>query len=105
MGAFNARTRTITVVDLLPAPLGSSRSAALFVLGKQGLKAAILKRRRESGDRLLDIGTWHSHLAEHGPSQTDWRTAQDLAAERPPPAVLLIATPGGYHCIVHDARG
>ncbi|APG86964.1 hypothetical protein SAMCCGM7_pB0249 (plasmid) [Sinorhizobium americanum CCGM7] len=102
IGACSARTRTITVVDLLPAPPDSQRTASLFVLGKQGLKDAVMKRHVRSGKRLLDVGTWHSHLAEQGPSQTDWSTARELAGERSPPAVLLIATPRGYCSIVHD---
>ncbi|CAM5597318.1 hypothetical protein MAUB1S_10097 [Mycolicibacterium aubagnense] len=102
IGACSARSRTITVVDLLPAPPDSQRTPSLFVLGKSGLKSAVMKRHAVSGKRLLDVGTWHSHLAEVGPSHTDWRTAKELAAERSPPAVLLIATPGGYRCIVHD---
>lgn len=102
VGVCSARTRTITVVDLLPAPPDSRRTASLFVLGKQGLKDAVMARHLRSGKRLLDVGTWHSHLAEQGPSSTDWQTAKELAAERSPPAVLLIATPRGYHCIVHD---
>jgi hypothetical protein len=102
VGACSARTKTITVVDLLPAPPDSQRSSSRFVLGKQGLKEAVMERHLKSGKRLLDVGTWHSHIAEQGPSATDWRTAKDLAAERSPPAVLLIATPSGYCSIVHD---
>ncbi|WP_192385348.1 Mov34/MPN/PAD-1 family protein [Mesorhizobium silamurunense] len=102
VGACSARTKTITVVDLLPAPPDSQRSSSLFVLGKQGLKEAVMERHLKSGKRLLDVGTWHSHLAEQGPSPTDWCTAKDLAGERSPPAVLLIATPSGYCSIVHD---
>jgi len=102
IGACSARTKTITIVDLLPAPPDSERSRSLFVLGKQGFKDAIMERHLRSGKRLLDVGTWHSHLVEQGPSATDWRTAKQLAAERSPPAVLLIATPSGYCSIVHD---
>lgn len=101
IGTCSARLRTITVVDVLPAPADSSRSATLFVLGTAGAKDAILQRHRDSGNTLLDVGTWHSHLAETGASPTDRATARKLAAERAPPAVLLIATPASYCCIVH----
>ena len=50
---------------------------------------------------LLDVGTWHSHLTEQGPSGTDRQTAKQVAAERAPPAILLIATPDTYHAIMH----
>lgn len=102
LGSCSARTMLITVVDLLDPPSGSSRSASLFVLGKDGLKSAIAKRYEESGKRLIDVGTWHSHLAEIGPSAIDRSTAKDLAEERPPPAVLLIVTPSSFHALMHE---
>jgi hypothetical protein len=102
LGSCSARTMLITVVDLLDPPSDSSRSASLFVLGKDGLKSAIAKRYEESGKRLIDVGTWHSHLAEIGPSAIDRRTAKDLAEERPPPAVLLIVTPSSFHALMHE---
>lgn len=105
IGTCSARLRTITVVDVLPAPADSRRSATLFVLGTAGAKAAIMQRHRESGNTLLDVGTWHSHLAETGASPTDRATARKLAEERAPPAVLLIATPASYCCIVHTPAG
>lgn len=102
IGTCSARLRTVTVVDVLPAPADSRRSSSLFMLGTAGAKEAILHRHRNSGDTLLDVGTWHSHLTETGASQTDRETARKLASERAPPAVLLIATPTSYCCIVHS---
>ncbi|WP_412051936.1 Mov34/MPN/PAD-1 family protein (plasmid) [Hoeflea sp. Naph1] len=102
LGSCSARTMLITVVDLLDPPSDSSRSASLFVLGRDGLKSAIAKRYEESGKRLIDVGTWHSHLAEIGPSAIDRSTAKDLAEERPPPAVLLIVTPSSFHALMHE---
>lgn len=102
LGSCSARTMLITVVDLLDPPSDSSRSASLFVLGKHGLKSAIARRYEESGKRLIDVGTWHSHLAEIGPSAIDRSTAKDLAEERPPPALLLIVTPSSFHALMHE---
>ena len=102
IGACSARLRTITVVDVLPAPEDSQRSPTLFVLGTVGAQEAILQRHQESGNTLLDVGTWHSHLSETGASQTDRATARKLASERAPPAVLLIATPSNYCSIIHN---
>jgi hypothetical protein len=92
----------VTVVDLIPAPPDSLRSAALFVLGTKGLKAAIKARHRLSGNTLFDVGTWHSHLADHGPSSLDRATARQLAAERPPPSVLLITAPSRLYALMHN---
>lgn len=87
--------------DLVAAPPDSVRSAARFVLGTIGLRAAIKARHRGSGGTLFDVGTWHSHLADHGPSHLDRATAKELAAERPPPSVLLIAAPSRLYALMH----
>jgi hypothetical protein len=100
IGLASARLKTLTVVDLLDAPPDSQRSASLFVLGTQGLHAAIAQRHADSGSSLFDVGTWHSHLADVRPSPTDWRTADDLAVGRTPPSVLLISTPRRFHALV-----
>lgn len=102
IGTCSARLKAVTLVDLLPAPPDSVRSADRFVLGTHGLKAAIIARHRESGSTLFDIGTWHSHLASQGPSPLDRHTARELAAERPPPSVLLIATPDRFYALMHS---
>lgn len=101
IGCTSARLRTVTVVDLLDAPPDSKRSASLFVLGTHGLHAAIEARHEASGKTLFDVGTWHSHLQDAGPSGTDWNTAAELAAERTPPSILLIATPRRFHALMH----
>lgn len=103
IGACSGRTRTITVVDVLDAPPDSTRSPTRFVLGKMGLKAAIKKSYHNSGKRLIDVGTWHSHIVDAGPSTTDRQTAKQLSVERPPPAVLLIITPTTFHALIHDS--
>ena len=98
IGTASARQQFVMVVDLLDAPRDSKRFAGLFVLGTEGLQAAIHKRHDESGRTLFDVGTWHSHLRDEGPSSTDWTTARDLAAERAPPSVLLISAPKRFSC-------
>jgi proteasome lid subunit RPN8/RPN11 len=103
IGTCSARLRAVTVVDVLPAPPDSVRSAARFVLGTKGLRQAIKTRHAQSGATLFDVGTWHSHLADHGPSALDRKTAAELAAERPPPSALLIATPGRLYGLMHPA--
>ena len=101
IGTCSARLKAIMVVDLLPASPDSVRAATRFTLGTQGMKTAINDRHRESGSTLFDVGTWHSHLTDHGPSALDRKTAAELAAGRPPPSVLLIATPGRFYSLMH----
>jgi hypothetical protein len=102
IGTCSARLKAVMVVDLIAAPPDSVRSAARFVLGTKGLKAAIKARHHASGSTLFDVGTWHSHLADHGPSALDRATARELAAERPPPSVLLIAAPTRLYALMHN---
>lgn len=102
VGSCSSLMKTVTVVDLIEAPEDSRRTPTLFVLGTKGMKGRIDARFEESGRSLLDVGTWHSHLAEQGPSPTDRKTARQVAAERSPPAILLIATPTTYHAIMHQ---
>jgi hypothetical protein len=101
IGMCSARLKAVTAVDLLPAPPDSVRAADRFTLGTKGLKGAIRARHCASGSTLFDVGTWHSHLADQGPSPLDRQTARDLAAERPPPSVLLIVTPGRPYALMH----
>lgn len=105
IGLSSARLKTVTVVDILDAPPDSERSAHLFMLGVEGLHAEIERRHLESGRTLFDVGTWHSHLTDQGPSQTDWKTAADLAAGRAPPSVLLITTPKRFHALIAPQKG
>lgn len=99
IGTASARLKTVTAVDWIDAPPDSRRSASLFVLGTSGLQKAIQRRHAASGRTVYDVGTWHSHLMDEGPSPTDWATARALAAERVPPAVLLIAAPTRFYAL------
>ena len=100
IGLSSARLKTVTVVDILDAPPDSQRSAHRFVLGTQGLQHEIERRHKRSGRTLFDVGTWHSHLIDVGPSETDWGTAAQLAAGRAPPSILLISTPKRFHALI-----
>ena len=103
IGVASARLRTVTVVDVLEAPPDSRRTPTLFVLGKSGLQEAIVDRHERSGRTLFDVGTWHSHLRDTGPSALDHSTARALATERAPPSVLLIVTPNSFHAVMGSA--
>lgn len=101
VGRANDRLRTISVVDVLPAPPDSERSATGFILGTQGAMQKIKDYHQRSGRTLYDVGTWHSHLIDEGPSSRDQETAKSLAGERPPPFGLLIVTPSSLHGVMH----
>ncbi|OAO00354.1 hypothetical protein A8B75_18615 [Sphingomonadales bacterium EhC05] len=93
LGIANSRLKSITIVDLIDAPQDSKRTKYTFELGVQGLQSSIERRHRESGEALYDLGTWHTHLKDSGPSPTDLKTARALSTERQLPTVMLILTP------------
>lgn len=105
IGLCSARLQAITVVDLLPAPPDSTRTASKFVLGTQSLKTSIENRFRDSGGSLVDVGTWHTHMTDIGPSQLDRETAHDLAKDRTPPSCLFIVTPNQFHAFMEASDG
>jgi len=102
MGRLSEAARSIHVVDVLPAPPDSRRSAGEFVLGTGGVRTAIRSYTDRAGGTLYCLGTWHSHLAVSGPSGLDQATATTVALARLAPSVLLIRTPGGYRGVLAD---
>ena len=61
LGYFDARRRTIYVVDVLPAPTDSVEYPETFIRGCKGLPeqmAAVLAR---TGGQVMYVGEWHSH--------------------------------------------
>ena len=102
IGTCSVRLKAVTVVDLLPAPPDSVRSETRFTLGTSGLKQAIIASHHTTGGALFDVGTWHSHLDDQGPSPRDRETARELAAGRQPPSVLLIVTPARLYALMHN---
>lgn len=105
MGLCSARLQTITVVDLLAAPIDSRRSATEFVLGVDGLRKDIEKGFIDSGRSLVDVGTWHTHLSDSGPSSLDRETAANLAKDRTPPSCLFIVTPNRQYAYMACKNG
>ena len=99
LGRYSEASETFYVVDVLPAPPDSRRTANEFVLGMRGL-AHELKSYAESAEgALYSLGTWHSHLHPSGPSALDRETAAILQQGRPAPSVMLIHTPAGYRVL------
>jgi molybdopterin/thiamine biosynthesis adenylyltransferase len=100
VGRVSPTRRVIFVTDVLPAPVDSRRSAAMFVLGTKGVEAARGEYERSSAGTLWTLGTWHSHLYDQGGSPTDYATARQLASSGQSPTLLLIRRPNGYSAIV-----
>lgn len=100
IGRVSEAGRTITVVDILPAPTDSQRSAGLFVLGVKGVTALREKYESSTQGALYCVGTWHSHLYEGGASSRDYETAKIIGNSQLAPSVLVIKTPTSYHAIL-----
>lgn len=102
LGRQDEATQSFYVVDVLPAPEDSVRSAAEFTLGVKGLRKALEDYMRATNVTLYCLGTWHSHLADSGPSPLDRQTARAMGLARLAPSVLLIRTPKGYRAVLAD---
>jgi hypothetical protein len=96
VGRFSEAAQTFYVVDVLPAPEDSQRSAEEFVLGTAGVRTALRIYSESTAHSLYCLGTWHSHLSASGPSARDRATAAAVGLARLTPSILLIHTPGGY---------
>ena len=102
LGSYSETGRSFIIVDVMDAPADSSRSPNEFVLGKEGVRAALKSYAEETSYCLYSVGTWHSHLADVGPSPKDKATAMTVAIGRVAPSVLLIRTPKNYRAVVAD---
>ena len=100
MGSTSEFGKTITITNVLPAPVDSQRSAAAFILGTQGVNQLVEDYAKPTAFTLHCVGTWHSHLQDSGGSSRDYQTAAMIAAKIAIPSVLLIKTPSGYRAIL-----
>lgn len=105
IGRFSQIGNCFQVVDLLPAPPDSKRSAHEFSLGTEGLPVAIKQIQAQTRGALHVLGTWHSHLLPSGPSTTDIATGAMLAMAQVGPLLMLIHTPDGYRALTVEATG
>jgi hypothetical protein len=99
-GYMSEAQRALIVVDIIPSPEESVRSKAKFELGTKGLEGLLKEYFAHSGGSLYCVGTWHSHLAEQGPSERDYKTAEIISSMRPFPSAMLVKTPSGYHALI-----
>ncbi len=102
IGRISEASRTISVVDVVPAPEDSVRSKHEFVLGTAGLSASLERIVSLTGGSLYCVGTWHNHLDASAPSGQDQETALAIALARCAPSALLIHTPNGYQAVMAD---
>ena len=96
IGHVSYTTRCMTVVDVLPAPLDSTKKRNLFILGTEGLKKGIQRLEQASNGKFTYLGTWHSHPDGGEQSETDEKTLVRITFLRNyEPTVCLIWTPSG----------
>lgn len=106
MGRISEASRTVRIVDTLPAPEDSLRTANQFVLGKKGLSRHMERYSDECAGSLYCLGTWHNHISSQGPSMTDRATARSVSLTRLTPSVFLIQTPDGFQVFLsHTTSG
>ena len=105
LGRFSEAVQAFYVTDVLAAPPDSRRSVTYFELGVKGVKEMLAAYVDSAGGSLYCLGTWHSHLADFGPSSLDQRTAQAQGLARLMPSVLLIRTPARYRAVLAAVEG
>lgn len=101
LGHIDVIGRTISITDLVPAPLDSVREEMRFVLGTTGLQEALINAHSDSVGYLHYIGTWHSHPMGGPHSPLDRETLSAIADFAPGlPIVSLVWKPDGLVCEV-----
>ncbi len=99
VGCVNYKTKTVHVVDLIPAPADSMANHACFFRGIQGLPEAIGEVNEQTGNQLGYIGEWHSHpFGPNAMSNVDLATVRRFKSEfenspTPLPVFLMIVSP------------
>lgn len=110
VGYTDQVSRTIYVVDVLPAPSDSVEEAGGFVRGVDGLQTAWKEVQERTGFIVNYIGEWHSHPPRHGasPSWDDMTlVAQlgDVLSGDGEPALMMIIGEGELSICVCESDG
>lgn len=100
IGYVDQKSKTIYIVDALPAPYDSKADYSGFTRGVEGLKEALDAIKYRTADIVDYVGEWHSHPAfsSAAPSSTDWRLINRLASVLSTeglPALMMIVGEGG----------
>lgn len=61
LGYLDQKTRSIHLVDALPAPADSTESASEFLRGTNGLQGILDECQRRTANIVRYVGEWHSH--------------------------------------------
>jgi hypothetical protein len=102
LGRWSDVANAFFVIDVMAAPQDSVFSRAEFRLGVEGLRPAIDYVIAKTRGAIHDVGTWHSHLVESGPSKMDRQTADIMAVVQDFPVLMLIHTPNGYRTLIKE---
>lgn len=107
LGLVDRTLHTLTVVDLLPAPLDSEAWPTSFIRGSAGLKAAVNRVTKRTLGNVLYIGEWHSHPAgcSSQPSDLDC-TAIALCSPHAHadglPTLMIIVAEDEFSVVLHS---
>lgn len=105
VGYIDHQSRTIFVVDVLPAPPDSIESATGFIRGKEGLKESLDDISARTMAIVHYIGEWHSHppRVASTPSSDDLylsaHLAAALAADGDPALMIIVGDPSSRYLL------
>jgi hypothetical protein len=103
LGWSSSIARRLYVTHLLDAPRDSIRSASEFVLGVEGLTAAVEDVARKTSGAITCVGTWHSHLGPSTPSGRDRASAKWVGAAELRPMAFVICGRNSWRAISASA--
>ena len=96
IGAMDDWAKEIYIVSVSSEPPGSKASPSSLSLAKWGQTEFEKAFMRRTSNRLLPIGTWHSHpFSSAELSETDWKTIQACKDENTQQGIPTIAAISG----------
>ncbi len=61
LGYLDQKTKSINLVDALPAPVDSTESSSEFLRGTNGLQCVLDECQSRTANIVGYVGEWHSH--------------------------------------------
>lgn len=103
IGRFIEQICTFIVIDFIDPSADSEFTPTNFTLDLKGCKPALDTYVNLSEGKLVLLGTWHSHLADTGPSNIDLKSGEQIAENHHNPSLMLIKTPKRWVGLVTDS--
>ncbi|MBU4038689.1 MAG: Mov34/MPN/PAD-1 family protein [Alphaproteobacteria bacterium] len=104
VGWHSPIAQRLFVTGLVDAPRDSTRSRSEFVLGVDGLTAALADIGERTSGAVYCLGTWHSHLGPAEPSGTDRTSASVVGLYEARPMTLIVRGSDGLRAISTSER-